>query len=114
MKKHTVSNVVFRLLCTLALAVTVAGQAAPAGAPTMDQANQVFFAKNWHAAAVAFESITRSEPANALAWLRLGVSRHKQEQFAQAVEAYRHAESDPQVGPSALYREAASLARMNR
>jgi tetratricopeptide (TPR) repeat protein len=114
MNRETVSNVAVRLICALFLAASLGAQASPGGTPTMDQANQVFFAKNWAAAAVAFESITRSEPANALAWLRLGVSRHKQQQYAQAVEAYKHAESDPQIGPSALYREAASLARMNK
>jgi len=81
---------------------------------TMEQANQLYAAKNWSASEQAFASITRSDPANALAWLRLGVSRHKQEQFAQAVEAYKHAENDPQVGPSAFYREAASLARLGK
>ena len=80
----------------------------------MDQANQLYSAKNWSAAAPAFEAITRAEPANAMAWLRLGVSRHKLGQYTSAVEAYKHIESDPQIGPSALYREAASLAKLNR
>ena len=84
------------------------------GQTSIDQANQLYTAKNWSAAAPAFEAITNAEPANALAWLRLGVSRHKLGQYAPAVEAYKHIESDPQLGPSALYREAASLAKLDR
>jgi len=80
----------------------------------MEQANQLYSAKNWSAAAEAFAAITQTQPTNALAWLRLGISRHKLEQYAKAVEAYKHIEDDPQLGPSALYREAASLARLNK
>jgi hypothetical protein len=108
------SACVSRFIFVIALAATVHGQASKMNEPTMDQANQLYSAKNWSAAAPAFETITRAEPANALAWLRLGVSRHKLAQYAAAVEAYKHIESDPQIGPSALYREAASLAKLNR
>jgi hypothetical protein len=96
----------------IALAAVAHGQGAKTSA--MDEANHLYSAKNWAAAAPAFESITRAEPGNALAWMRLGVSRHKLGQYAPAVEAYKHIESDPQIGPSALYREAASLAKLNR
>ncbi len=102
-----------RFMCVIVLAAVVHGQGAKTNMPTMDQANQLYSAKNWNAAAPAFEAITRAEPSNALAWLRLGVSRHKLGQYTPAVEAYKHIESDPQVGPSALYREAASLAKLN-
>ena len=104
----------FRFICVIVLAAVVHGQGAKTNMPTMDQANQLYTAKNWSAAASAFEAITHAEPSNALAWLRLGVSRHKLGQYTPAVEAYKHIESDPQVGPSALYREAASLAKLNR
>jgi hypothetical protein len=104
----------FRFMCVIVLAAVVHGQGAKTNMPTMDQANQLYSAKNWNAAAPAFEAITHAEPSNALAWLRLGVSRHKLGQYAPAIEAYKHIESDPQVGSSALYREAASLAKLNR
>ena len=111
----TIRSTVLRWL-PIALLATIAGAQSAASAPgtAMEQANQLYTAKNWSAAEQAFASITRSEPANALAWLRLGVSRHKQEHYAEAVEAYKHIEGDPQIGPSALFREAASLARLNR
>jgi tetratricopeptide (TPR) repeat protein len=111
------------LACGLPTAVTVyaqmsgsapASSAAPATAGAMEQANQLYSAKNWSAAAQAFAAITLTQPANALAWLRLGVSRHKLGQYESAIEAYKHIEADPQLGPSTLYREAASLAKVNR
>src|SRR5690348_2990599 len=106
-------GIVIRSILLAAMSVAVQAQASPSAAtPTMEQANQIYFAKNWSAAAQAFEAIIHTQPANALAWLRLGVSRHKLERYAEAVEAYKHAEGDPQVGASAFYREAASLARL--
>src|SRR5436305_7293671 len=107
------SACVSRFIFVIALAATVHGQAPKMNEPTMDQANQLYSAKNWSAAAPAFESITRAEPANALAWLRLGVFRHKLAQYGAAVEACKQIESDRQIGPSALYREAASLSKLN-
>ena len=107
-------SVVIRFISAIALAVVVQTQGSSSTTPTMEQANEVYSSKNWSAAAEAFAAITQTQPANALAWLRLGVSRHKLEQYAKAVEAYKHIEDDPQLGPSALYREAASLARLNK
>jgi len=102
----------YRMLFVIAFAAVVHGQGLKTS--TMDEANQLYSAKNWTAAAPAFEAITHSDPGNALAWMRLGVSRHKLGQYAPAIEAYKHIESDLQIGPSALYREAASLAKLNR
>src|SRR5262245_34351065 len=108
-RSRRMHRIVIRSILLAAMSVVVQAKASPSAAtPTMEQANQTYFAKNWSAAAQAFEAITRTQPTNALDWLRLGVSRHKLERFAEAVEAYKHAESDPQIGTSALYREAAS------
>lgn len=103
-----------QLKLLIVLATALHGQVTQTSAPTMEQANQLYMAKDWSSAAPAFEAITHAQPDNALAWLRLGVSRHKLGQFEPAVDAYKHIESDPQVGSSALYREAASLAKLNR
>lgn len=81
---------------------------------SMDQANRAYQGKNWQAAASALESITRADPSQAFAWLHLGISRHRLGQYDQAIAAYKHIEKDPQFGAPALYREAASLARLNR
>jgi hypothetical protein len=92
----------------------IAAQTGSSPAPAaMDKANQLFAAKDWAAAAEAFARITAAEPSTGLAWMRLGVSRHKLGQYEQAIAAYRHIEADPRLGPSALYREAASFARLN-
>lgn len=108
-------NLIIRFIQVVVLAVSAQAQTSSSPvSPTMEQASQAYSAKNWSSAANAFEVITRAQPENALAWLRLGVSRHKLGQFAEAVDAYKHAENDPQVGASAWYREAASLARMNK
>ena len=104
-----------RFIHILALAIAVSGQTASIPAvPSMEQANQAYSAKNWIAADQAFAAITQADPTKALAWLRLGVSRHKLAQYEKAVEAFRHIEADPQLGASALYREAASLAKLNK
>ena len=107
-------RLISRFTLTIALAAALHAQGGKVASPAMDHANQLYFAKNWSEAAQAFDSITRAEPANAVAWLRLGVSRHKLEQYKEAVEAYKHIENDPQVGSSALYREAASLAKLGK
>ena len=108
---NLISRKVLSLAAFLALAVvSAAGQHDTAA---MEKANQLFSAKNWAAAAEAFAGITAADPSATLAWLRLGVSRHKLGQYEQAIAAYRQAEAHPQIGPSALYREAASYARLN-
>ena len=76
-----------RFMFVIFLAAAVHGQGAKTNVSTMDEANQLYSTKNWSAAAPAFEAITHAEPGNALAWLRLGVSRHKLGQYAPAVEA---------------------------
>jgi tetratricopeptide (TPR) repeat protein len=104
-----------RFVQVLALSVVACGQTSSARiAPTMEQANQAFAAKDWTAAAQAYEAITRVDPTKAAAWLRLGVSRHKLLQDEKAIEAFKHAESDPQFGATAFYREAESLANLDR
>jgi len=105
---------VLLLISVIALAGAVQAQESSTAISAMEQANQAYSARDWSVAADAFAAITRTQPSNALAWLRLGISRHKLEQYAKAVEAFKHIEDDPQVGPSALYREAAATARLNK
>lgn len=103
------------LMVSLFTAMTVHGVAPVDATPSMDQANQLFSEKNWAAAEKAFALITHSEPANKLAWLRLGTCRQNLQQYELALQAYRHIDGDStQIGLSALYREAASLARLNK
>jgi len=114
-RRKKMTGILSQFMPALMLFAAANGQAGSGGgAPSMERANKFYSEKDWNAAAQAFESITRAEPANALAWLRLGGSRHKLGRYEQAVEAYKHIENDPQLGSSALYREAASLAAMNK
>jgi hypothetical protein len=109
------TGTIVRFVQVLALSVVVYGQAGSApSVPTMEQANQAFAAKDWTAAAQAYEAITRADPAKAAAWLRLGVARHKLLQDENAIDALKHAESDPQFGATAFYREAEALAKLGR
>ena len=85
-----------------------------ANRPNLEQANRAYQHKNWQEAAAAYESIVTADPASSFAWLHLGISRHKLGQYEQAVAAYKHIENDPQFGAPALYREAASIAKLNR
>ena len=94
-------------------AVFVAQTASPAG-PSMEQANQAYSTKNWNTSADAFGAITKADPANALAWLRLGVSLHKLQKYDEALAAFKRIESDSQLGASAFYREAETLTKLNR
>jgi hypothetical protein len=87
---------------------------AQGGTPTMAQAEKDYQQKNWQAAADALEVITKEEPSNRLAWLHLGSSRQKMQQYPEAVAAFKHLETDPNFAAPALYREAASLAKLNR
>ncbi len=99
------------LLAVLCLTVQAFPQAASGN---LEQANREYQAKNWQASAAAFEAIVRNDPSNGGAWLHLGISRHKLGQYEQAVAAFKHIENDAQFGAPAMYREAASLARMDR
>lgn len=101
----------WKILIQIVLLATVS--AAQSSSPAMEKANQLFAAKDWAAAADAFSGIASDDPSTGLAWMRLGVSRHKLGQYEQAIAAYRHIETVPGLGPSALYREAASFARLN-
>ena len=81
---------------------------------TMQEAEKQYEAKNWQGAEVAYETITRDDPSNSLAWLHLGSSRQKLQQYEAAVAAFKHLEKDANFAAPALYREAESLARLNR
>ena len=80
----------------------------------MQAAEELYQNKNWQAAANALDAVTAADPSDALAWLHLGSSRQKLQQYEQAVAAYKHLENDQNFAAPALYREALSLAKLNR
>jgi hypothetical protein len=114
-KGNLMAGSVVQFALVLALSVAAYGRTGSArNVPTMEQANQAFAAKDWTAAAQAYEAITRADSTKVAAWLRLGVARHKLLQDEKAIEALKHAESDPQFGATAFYREAEALAKLGR
>lgn len=74
---------VLLLLCPIA-----AGQSA--GGST--EANALYLAKDWAAAAKAYESIAGREPANAMAWFRAGTSHLHLRAFDKAAAALERAD----------------------
>ncbi len=60
--------------------------------PTMQEARAFSQAKDWANAVKAFAAITRQEPINGGAWLQLGISLSKIENYREAIAAYKEAE----------------------
>lgn len=104
------------LSCSVALAqaqqgnnITAQGQS-PSSA--MSEAEALFQAQKFTEAARAFAALTKAEPANGRAWLRLGGSLHALGQYAQAVGALERA-VEILRGPVAMYNLASAYARLN-
>ena len=77
----------------LAFAITLA---AIVGSGTLlaqatNTAEERFRAKDWPGAAAAYEVLVRTEPANGVAWLRLGIARQHMKQYDGALTAYEQA-----------------------
>ncbi len=75
------------LLALLFLAATVGAQDRSADALKLFQAGA------WDKAAAAYADITRSDPADAMAWFRLGTSLYQLNRDADAIAAYEHADT---------------------
>ena len=65
----------------LAILPIAAAQTPPQPSAAMQEANTLFQAKKWPEAAKAYEAITKAEPDNGRAWLRLGVSLHQSAKY---------------------------------
>lgn len=77
----------------------------------MAEAEALFQAQKWADASRAFEALTKAEPANGRAWLRLGGSLHALGQYERAVPAFERAVEILQ-GPFAMYNLACAYARL--
>ncbi len=77
----------------------------------MVAANQLVKEKKWQEAEKAFSNIVKSEPKNSRAWFFLGFSRHSQEKFASAINAF---EKNVAISksPISMYNIAAGYARL--
>jgi hypothetical protein len=102
------------LLGSVTLAVGQQGASVqPQGAsPAMSEAEALFQAQKWADARRAFEALTKVEPANGRAWLRLGGALHALGQYAEAARALERA-VEILRGPIAMYNLACAYARLN-
>ena len=104
------------LSCNLAIAQgqqsnnTAAQAQNPSSA--MSEAEALFQAQKFTEAARAFAVLTKAEPANGRAWLRLGGSLHALGQYEQAASALERA-VEILRGPLAMYNLACAYARLN-
>lgn len=83
--------------------------------PAMQEADGMYQAQKWSEAARAYEAITKAEPDNGRAWLRLGVSLHQSGKYEQAIAAYQRAldKVQSQGKTIAMYNLAAAYAKLN-
>ena len=89
MGKRTVPKVAWWLVLWLAAGPVPAAEPSP---DAMAESAQVWFeAQDWEKAASAYEALLEREPSNAVAWFRLGVSRHSLGNYAAAADAYEQA-----------------------
>ncbi|HEX8493813.1 MAG TPA: tetratricopeptide repeat protein [Pyrinomonadaceae bacterium] len=78
----------------------------------MSEAEALFQSQKFTEAAKAFAAVTKAEPANGRAWLRLGSSLHALGQYERAVAAFERA-VEILRGPIAMYNLACAYARLN-
>lgn len=78
----------------------------------MNEAEGLFQAQKWADAARSFERVTKAEPGNGRAWLRLGASFHALGQYERAITALARA-VEILKGPVAMYNLARAYARLN-
>jgi hypothetical protein len=91
---------------------TGAGVQAQSAVAAMSEAEALYQAQQWAEAARAFETLTKAEPANGRAWLRLGTALQQLKRFEQAVVALQRA-VEILRGPVAMYNLACAYARLN-
>jgi hypothetical protein len=75
-------------------------------------AEAAYRAKDWAKAAAEYQTITRQEPKNGLAWYRLATSRHNLGQYEQAIAAFQQALDLGFARAFATYNIAAGYARL--
>ncbi len=78
-------RVIFRVIIFLLSVSAISAQSKKASLP---QADSLFFSQNWKEAIPVYEKILKTEPANSLAWNRLGFSYHNLSNYDKAIENY--------------------------
>lgn len=77
---------------------------------TAKAADEAFRKQDWKAAAAGYESITKSEPKNGMAWYRLGFAYHNLREFDKAIPIHRKTAEFPRFRPVGLYNLGCALA----
>lgn len=106
------------LLRAVAFTLLAAGAASaspptpvPAPADPQQAADQAFDRQDWATAATAYEALSRSAPTVPRHFMRLGLSRHQQKRWPEAVAAYERAIAlKAPASPTAHYNLACILA----
>jgi len=99
-------------LCVIVIAPQTFAQN-NANQAVLDEANKFFQAQDWANAAKAYEGVTQKEPANFLAWNRLGSAYHSAGKFDKAAAAFEKAVAINPNGPVVQYNLACAYARLN-
>ena len=97
-----VENFLFMGLIFLSFVLAPHAQTPQITAEQRKQANEFFQAQNWSKAAESYQIIAQSEPQNAGALTRLGVSFHQLKKYKEAIEAYERA-STINTNPTVTY-----------
>jgi tetratricopeptide (TPR) repeat protein len=81
--------------------------------PEMVAANKLVQDKKWKEAENAFDKIVKSEPKNARAWFMLGLSKHSQGKWKEAIEAFKK-NVELANAPFGMYNVAAGYSQLNK
>lgn len=81
--------------------------------PEMVAANELVKEKKWNEAEKAFAKIVKAEPENARAWFMLGLAKHSQENWSEAIEAFKKNVEIAKT-PSGMYNVAAGFSQLNK
>lgn len=101
------------VLVVAASSLSVSAQQAPQqpqASPAMREAESLYGSRKWADAAQAFAAVTKSEPANGRAWMRLGGALHWLGKYGEAVGALEKAAGILR-GPVVMYNLACAHAR---
>ncbi len=86
---------------------------APSASALAEEADKFFQAKDWPKAMKVYERLTKQEPANFLAWNRLGSMLHGLARYDEATKAYEQALAINSSSPIPKYNLACAYTRMN-
>ncbi len=112
MKHRFLITTAIFLMIGLTSQIALAQQQTPPS-PEMVAANKLIQDKKWKEAEKAYEKIIKSEPKNARAWFMFGLSKHSQENWTGAIEAFKK-NVEIANAPFGMYNVAAGYSQLNK